>query len=218
MRRIIIALFLLAGFALNASRTPQAVGSTMNLSTGLDASDALITVGNSPDAHWTVDQPAGGILPARVVTASDVEGIYIGSFWALNGPGSSWITIDATTVNNAPVIPYTYYRTFNLVAADVALASISGTWGIDDGGDLRLNGNLLSSVPNDYTATTPFSAAAGSGLFVVGLNTLSITMTFSDNSAEAVRLTGALTVPEPTTLTLMAFSAGVLLRRRRQQV
>jgi hypothetical protein len=43
-------------------------------------------------------------------------------------------------------------------------------------------------------------------------------MTFSDNSAEAVRLTGALTVPEPTTLTLMAFSAGVLLRRRRQQV
>jgi hypothetical protein len=105
MRRIIIALFLLAGFALNASRTPQAVGSTMNLSTGLDASDALITVGNSPDAHWTVDQPAGGILPARVVTA-DVEGIYIGSFWALNGPGSSWITIDATTVNNAPVIPY----------------------------------------------------------------------------------------------------------------
>lgn len=188
--------------------TASAQAGTMNLSTGLDSSDTLITVGNAADGHWTVDQPAGGIAPARVVTASTVDGGFIGSAWATNGPSSSWIAIDASTLQNAPVIPYTYYRTFNLTNSDLATAAISGVWGIDDGGDVRLNGNLLSSVPNDYTATTPFSVATGSGLFLLGLNTLTITMTFSDNAAEAVRLTGELTgvsVPEPSTMVLGAF-------------
>jgi hypothetical protein len=215
MRHIIAVLFLTA-LAVFASPTSQVMASPVNLSTGLDASDTLITIGNSPDAHWTVDQPAGGIAPAKVVTASDADGIFIGSAWASNGPSSSWIAIDASTIQNAPVIPYTYYRTFNLAAADVAQASISGLWGIDDGGDLRLNGNLISSLVNDYSATTPFSVAAGSGLFVAGPNTLSITMTFSDNAAEAVRLTGALTVPEPATLSLLALGGLALIRRKRR--
>ena len=130
--------------------------------------------------------------------------------WAADGPLSAWIAIDATTVNNAPVIPYTYYRSFSLAAVDVPLASISGTWGIDDGGDLKLNGNVISSSPADYTATTPFSVAAGGGLFVAGVNLLTITMTTSDNVWEAVRLEGSLTVPEPSTW-LMASTAVVLV-------
>ena len=211
-----IAGFLVAAFAAFVSPVPQLFAAPTDLSTGLDVLDTLIIVGNSPDAHWTVDQPGGGVAAARVVTASDADGIYIGSIWAADGPGSSWIAIDASTPNNAPVVPYTYYRTFSLAVADVPTASISGTWGIDDGGDLRLNGNLLSTVPNDYSATTPFSAAAGSGLFVAGLNTLSITMTSSDNAYEAVRLTGALRVPEPSTLILAALGGVALLAWRRR--
>jgi hypothetical protein len=193
-----------AFIGLLALAADTARAAVVDLSTGLDATDTLIIIGNSPDAHWTVDQPAGGIAPARVVTASDADGIYVGSIWAADGPSSSWIAIDASTPNNAPFPfpPYTYYRTFNLAAADVSNASISGVWGIDDGGDLRLNGNLISTLINDYSATTPFSVAAGGGLFVAGLNTLSITMTTSDNAYEAVRLTGALSVPEPSALIL----------------
>jgi hypothetical protein len=214
-----IAVVLLALFSVFAARTSYAIAASLNLSTGLDASDALITVGNTPDAHWTVDQPLGGIAPARVVTPSDAGGGF--PAWAANGPLSTWITIDASMVGNAPVIPYTYYRTFNVAPADVAQATISGTWGIDDSGDLRLNGNLISTLVSDYSATTPFSVAAGSGLFVAGLNTLTITMTFSDNFLEAVRLQGALSVPEPSSFILAALGIiglAVFLAERRCRV
>lgn len=209
-----IAVLILAVFTAAVAPAHLVMAAPLNLSTGLDASDTLITIGNTPDAHWTVDQPLGGTAPAEVVAAGNTGGAF--PSWAANGSNSSWITIDADSFGNAPVIPYSYYRTFTLTPAEVALASISGTWGIDDGGDLRLNGNLLSSLPNDYSASTPFTAAAGSGFFVAGVNTLTITMTTSDNFYEAVRLEGALTVPEPGTLMLGAFGAlGLLFAARR---
>jgi hypothetical protein len=59
----------------------------------------------------------------------------------------------------------------------VAGAALAGKWGIDDEGELRLNGNLLSVGANDYLVATPFSAVAGSGFFQTGTHTLTITMT-----------------------------------------
>lgn len=160
----------------------------LNVSTGLDPSDVNILVGNTPDAHWTVDQFGGGIAPAKVVAPGNAGGAF--PIWAANGPGSSWITVDPNSVGNAPTVPYSYYRKFTLTPADLVTVNLAGTWGIDDGGDLRLNGNLLSSLPADYSASTPFSAGAGSGFFVPGVNLLTITMTSSDNVYEAVRLEG----------------------------
>lgn len=195
--------------------TTDAHASIVNLSTGLNASDTLITVGNTLDAHWTVDQPAGGIAPAKVVASGNTGGAFFAG--AANGPKSSWITINPNALGNGSVIPYTYYRSFLLSALDLANASISGVWGIDDAGDLRLNGHLLSSSVNgNLLVTQTFSAASGSGFFVAGLNTLTITMTSSDNVFEAVRLEGALTtVPEPSTLALLAIPLVLLARRRR---
>ena len=186
-----------------------AQANTINLSTGLDSFDTLIILGNTPDAHWTVDQPSGPIAPAKVVALGD-PGSAI-PIWATNGPGSSWITIDPNSSGNGSVIPYTYYRTFNLSAADVATASISGVWGIDDSGEVRLNGYLLSSLVNDYSASTPFSALAGSGKFLAGTNTLTITMTSSDDFLEAVRLEGSLnTGSVPDSGTTLALLGGTL--------
>jgi len=170
--------------------TAPARADSVNLSTGLDASDTVILTGNTLDAHWTVDQPAGGIASAKVVAPGNVGGAF--GPWAPNGPNSSWITIDPNSFGNGSVIPYSYYRTFNLTAADLLTASITGTWGIDDGGEVRLNGNLVSSSANDYSATTPFSVPTGSSFFVAGANTLTITMTNSDNFLEAVRLEASL--------------------------
>jgi hypothetical protein len=197
MKRFMILLCVVAVVAL-ASAAAQA---SINLSTGLDASDVLITVGNTPDGHWTVDQPFSSppaTAPAKVVAYPFAD--WPGA-WLANGPSSSWICIDPTTAQNAPVIPYTYYRTFNLAASDLATATISGLWGIDDQGELKLNGNLISSSLGNYTVTVPFYVPAGGSLFLAGPNTLTITMTSSDNVWEAVRLEGALTnVPEPATM------------------
>jgi hypothetical protein len=207
------ALLTLGCVGLLAISTASVRAATVNLSTGLDATDALITIGNTPDAHWTVDQPLGGTAPAEVVAAGNAGGAF--GPWAANGPGSSWITIDADSVGNAPVVPYTYYRTFNLTAADLVTAAISGVWGIDDSGDLKLNGNTISTLVNDYSATTPFSVPAGSGFFALGTNTLTITMTSSDNFLEAVRLEGALnTVPTPAAFVGGGVMLGLLGVRR----
>lgn len=215
MRLIRIFFSSLVASALLVLGTTVTHASIVNLSTGLDASDTLITVGNTLDAHWTVDQPpaGSGIAAAKVVAAGNTGGAFFA--WAANGPKSSWITIDPNVLGNGSVIPYTYYRSFLLSVSDLANASVSGVWGIDDAGDLRLNGNLLSSVNSNYAVTQAFSAASGSGFFVAGLNTLAITMTSSDNAWEAVRLEGALTVPEPSTLALLAIPLVLLVRGRR---
>jgi len=192
--------------------TILAQASALDLSTGLDPSDTLITLGNTPDAHWSVDQPLGGIAPALVVAPGNTGAGF--PIWAANGPGSSWITIDPNSYGNGSVIPYTYYRTFNLTPADLASASMAGTWGIDDEGDLKLNGNTVDTSLGNYAANAPFSVPSGSGFFVAGLNTLTITMTLSDNALEAVRLEGQLrtgnangTVPDSgSTLTLLGAS------------
>jgi hypothetical protein len=97
-----------ATIGLLALATASAQAAMENLSTGLDASNTLITIGNTPDAHWTVDQISGGTAPARVVTAADADGLYIGTYWAANGPSSNWIAIDATTINNDPFAPLPY--------------------------------------------------------------------------------------------------------------
>lgn len=198
-----------------ALATASAQAGSVNLSTGLDASDTLITVGNTPDGHWTVDQPSGGIAPAKVVAPGFAD--WPAAAWAANGPNSDWICIDPTTLHNAPVIPYTYYRTFNLAASELATAAISGFWGIDDAGEVRLNGTSISTSPGDYAVTTPFSVAAGSSLFLAGPNTLTITMTASDNFWEAVRLEGTLTgvaVPTPAAFVGGGALLGLLGARR----
>ena len=198
----------IAGILFLGTAVTQA--STINLSTGLDSANNLITVGNTLDAHWTVDQPLGGIAPAKVVAPGNAGAAF--PIWAANGPSSSWITIDPNSRGNGSVIPYTYYRTFTLSSpSDVASASISGVWGIDDGGVLKLNGNLISSSPADYSATTAFNVAAGGSFFVLGPNQLTITMTTSDNFLEAVRLGGSLTTAVPDSGSTLACLSAALL-------
>ncbi len=57
----------------------------VNLSTGLDAFDTLITLGNTPDGHWTVDQPSDGIAPAKVVAPGDADWPGLARQWAVLG-------------------------------------------------------------------------------------------------------------------------------------
>lgn len=191
-----------------------------NVSTGFNTSGQLITSSTTsgrgtPDGHWDViDTNLGSTYngAAYVVTSSQNDWY---SGWLGNGPNSDWIALDANTNNNGQA-PYTFSTTFNMTGYDLSTASLSGSWAIDDGGTLSLNGNSLGTLGSgQWGALTAFSAPSSD--FVSGVNTLSITITDSDFNLEAVRLQGSVSAsplgtatPEPASLTLMGLCFAIL--------
>ena len=69
---------------------------TLNLSTGLDSTNTLITSGNVADAHWTVvgDGAARTVFPDNIDFVSAVEP------WVPNGPNSDWIALNPLSRKN----------------------------------------------------------------------------------------------------------------------
>lgn len=203
MKRTLLAVVAVALFAV-ISQTAWA--GSINVSTGLDSSGALITTGGQGDANWTV-----GGNPAQVVVSTSAD--WYGG-WVADGPNSDWIAINAGTAHNGPA-PYTFSTTFDLTGYDLSTVSLSGFWTIDDGGMLDLNGNQIDSLSvnnNPWTSLHSFSTI--SSYFLPGINTLSITITDSDNTYEGVRLQGSVTgttVPEPATLSLTLLGLAFLI-------
>ncbi len=191
----------------------QAQAITINLATGLDASNTLITTGAQSDAHWTVDNPQGSSTTTPAQTVYPGNPNWFGG-WLANGPNSTWIARDANTPANGLG---TYTRAFDLTGGDLSTVSITGSWAVDDTGILALNGQQIASLSaGAWGSLTPFSLAAGSStaaLLNQGQNQLTIRIIDpTDNFLEGVRLQGTLTgsnaptsVPEPTsTLSLLA--------------
>ncbi len=192
---------------------------SINLATGLDTSDNVITTSGGADAHWTV---IGG-APAQVATASSPGGA-IGA-WVNNNSVSAWILGDASTpYGNAQGNNSVYSRQFDL--SGYLLSSVTlggGAWAVDDTARLVLNGNPVSSLPvGQWGALTPFSVP--NSYFLPGVNTLEIRMGWTDNVLEGARLEGTIegvAVPEPSTwlagFALCLTMAGPLVRRVRKE-
>jgi hypothetical protein len=210
------AALLLAVFA------PLARADVINVSTGLDASNNIITTGAVNDAHWTVTtnptfSPTG--IPQTVFPNNADSGF---PSWVANDSKSDWIARNADHSNNGPA-PYTFTRTFDLAGLNPSTATLTGMWAIDDAGTLALNGHTLSTLaPGAWVALTAFSAPSAD--FVQGLNTLTMTITSDDQFLEAARLQGSVTVaavPEPSPILLGGVGAlafGALARWKRRSV
>lgn len=209
----------IAAFGLGCS---QMFCATINLATGLDGSGNLITAGGTSDANWTVVDPTGGTAAAAQVVSSSSADFFGG--WVANGPNSDWIAANANTTNNGPA-PYTFTRTFDLTGFDSTSASLTGgMWTIDDGGTLALNGTTLGTLGSgNWTSLHAFTAPSSD--FLPGVNTLTITITSSDQFEEGVRLEGNLSVnrliagvPEPSTFVLLGLGlvAGAATRKFRK--
>jgi len=208
--------------------TGNASGSLIkNLATGLNSSGTLQTSGDSVDANWTYQDPAASPTTgsAKVVTPASADW---GPQWIGNGPLSDWIAPNPDTTNNGPA-PYSFTTTFNLTGYDLSSVVISGGWAVDDAGTLALNGTVISASMGNgaYCCITSFAGTLLSAATLnQGLNTLTITLTGSDQHLEGVRLEGSVTgtpasgIPEPTTWTLFglgAMSVAVLRRRKEKR-
>lgn len=200
----------------------------LNLSTGLDSGGNLITTDLGCDAHWS--QTAG---PAPACAGSKAQAVQSNDLdwsrsWLADGPDSDWITSNATVWTNGNPLP-TYQIQFYL--SDTVGASFSGSWTIDDAGSISLNGHQIGSLGIvSWGSLTPIGGTPSADL-VAGLNTLSISLSISDNFLEGVRFQGLVSgdgasftapVPEPSSLVLFAAVVAGLgiaaLRRRRASV
>ena len=204
--------------ALAISLTPTSLlkgAQSINLGTGLDASNNLITTGGLADNNWSVDAQAGGAQPTQVVTPASADWW---GLWPANGPGSDWIARSAATTANGPA-PYSFYRAFDLSAYDLSTVTIAGSWAIDDEGTLSLNGHQLGFHVWDEWGhgLETFSVPIGSPYLLQGVNTLAITETRNDNFYEGVRLEGTVSgsVPEPASAALLMLNTVLFIRRRR---
>jgi hypothetical protein len=157
----------------------QGTVGTINLSTGLDSSGKLLATGGQPDAHWTVQQANGTTTAAQTVFPNNPDW-YNG--WPANGPNSDWIARDASTSRQGTT-PYTFTRTFDLTGYDLSTVVLAGAWNVDDTGTLAVNGHVIDTQGNPWGGGRfpTFLVAAASGFLNQGVNTLTITITASDN-------------------------------------
>jgi hypothetical protein len=194
-----------------ASPAFAATAVTLNLSTGLDGSGVLQSVGGSADAHWLVDSQ-----PAEVIASNNKD--WWGG-WPANDSTSDWIAKDpfSNSANGTGV----YSRTFDLTGIDLNTIDFTGNWALDDEGTLAINGHQIGAYqPHDgwqNFATQTFDVTDATW-FNPGENTLTLTIANADNFFEGVRLNGTITAatPEPASLAIAGVGIVALFIRRRR--
>ena len=192
----------------------NAVTLTDLYNTGLAAGGGALAAGNGQlDGNYSV-------VPGSVGTAGPAATYYNPAYAAENA-GSRWISY---TGNGGTGGTFSLTTTFDLTGFDPTTAAISGLWGVDNDGEIFLNGVttgiILGGGDNqaNFRALHAFSISSG---FISGINTLRFDV-FDIGPPGALRvdnLTGSAdAVPEPATWGLMIAGfalVGVASRRRR---
>ncbi len=172
----------------DASAAQQQYTPVAYLHTG-DSAVGVPLANGAADTNWTVAGPA--VPSANPVVLSPANRY---SSWAADDSNSQWIGVHNTV--SQPEAPYTFTTTFSLTNPASALLSLY--WGIDDDGTLALNGTPIATGNGIYTLQS-VNVGGSSGLFVTGTNTLTVTMTSSDQQWDGIRVVG--TVSEQSSST-----------------
>lgn len=123
--------------------------------------------------------------------------------WDLNptSPYSEWIWSDLDNFS------HTFTYQFNLAGYSTSSASLNGLIGLDDTGEIYLNGNLIfSALTGNHYSNLVSYGTSDDAYFNAGLNTLTITDNNTGGGPAATRATAtidATPVPLPGTLPLL---------------
>jgi hypothetical protein len=201
-----------------ASSISQAAVITGLYNTGVDASNVALAGGDGvADSHYIV---TGSDIGATVGSAAVT---YTHPSYIANDGDSRWVS---NSINGNPGNGFvTFALTFDLTGLAASTAIISGKWGVDNIGEIFLNGvytgNALGS-PTDYDAFQALHDFSISSGFLAGLNTLEFKITDAGPPL-AFRVDGlqgfAAPVPEPSTWAMMILGflgVGFVAYRRKQ--
>jgi len=159
-------------------------------STGVDSNGNVVN-GGSADSHFTTTGTNVTTGPAAVLSSGNLYPSWTPDN-ATGTLGSAWIGVDNGI--GQPSTPYTFTESFNLTGYDATSVALAGTYWGDDIGYLAINGNVIGSFygNNDgglgWNPGYAFSVNGLSGDFVSGVNTITMTMTASDDYYDGVRL------------------------------
>ncbi len=207
----------IAAFALTLAFAGAASAANVTVhNTGLDAAGNALAAGDGQtDGNYTiVSSTLSGVNAGPAAT-------YYNSAYVADNAGSRWISYSGSPFVGVGYA--TFQTTFDLTGFNAATAQLSGLWGVDNEGDILLNGvsiaSLTGTVFSSFDSLHAFSAASG---FLSGVNTL--TFEVHDTGAPMAFRTDSLVVtadvagvPEPAAWALMLSGfalIGATLRRR----
>lgn len=208
-----------AAFAAFVGSSAGAVVVTGLYNTGLGVGGAPLAAGNGQqDANYTITAATiTGVTPGSPTFT------YYNTAYAAENPGSRWISYSGQPFAGSG--NFTIATTFDLTGFSAASAVISGAWGIDNDGEIFLNGvstgiTLTGSNTANFNVLHNFTISSG---FVAGINTLSF-VNFDSGPPAALRtdnLVLTADVPEATTWAMLIAGFGIVgaaSRRRRVSV
>lgn len=158
----------------------------------------------------------GDVAGINAVGATSIASNNSAYFAGATTPASQWVWIsNQDSANDA-----TYEFKFDLTGYNLSTVSLSGLWGVDNTGTVKLNDTLLASLPTvitrNFNVLHDYGATSG---FLAGMNTLTFTLRDEGGQA-AFRATAVVTgdlaaVPLPAGGLLLIGALGMLVLRRR---
>ena len=218
LRALLVLLLFSCGQILNAA-------SVLVCTTGVSSSGSQLPVG-AIDPHWQIVSGPGVSAPIPAVVLSDQRIGSVNSY--MQTPDSRWIWVNDSGVALFDA-PYVFQLVFDLTGIDPARVSLSGIWGVDNVGFIRLNGSTngigsgIIALPDvlysNYEVLHSFTLNNG---FLPGTNLLEFVVTdtgvIGALNVSDLRIT--VDVPEPGSIFLQALVAAsmtaAITRRNRR--
>lgn len=216
-----------AAVAILSASSAQAVVVVGQLyNTGVGINGAALASGNGQtDANYKITDATH----AGAVVGTSAKTYYFPSY-VPDDSGSRWVAFDGNiggipaSPGLAPVGYYDLTTTFDLTDFYANTAKITGLWGVDNNGEIFLNGAstgvvLTGTVQSSFRTLADFSIANG---FVSGLNTLTLRVTNNGGPTagrfDNLVLTASVPEPESWAMLIAGFGlVGAAARRRRSQ-